>query len=1196
YWALSPNVMNHTPDCVALAGKFWPWPVIEAVGPPPRHHGCACSLYTLDEAVERDWMDTDQANVDVHDALRRAKQLLKDAETITESVSQEEFEMWVRELTEGADNGGAMIALYPSADVARKLCVPDGDPPHRLHVTLKFLGADHSELSSAMKEKLKTAVSEFAAAEDPLEGAIDGAGTFPGHPDHKEGEKPIFANVKSAGIQGFRRRLVDHLPDGVIEDTHADFKPHMTLKYAPANADPDLPDVQKTPVRFDHVVLKFGDTAHRFELGTGRLKEALVEASAGPRWNVMDAEGDRVAVITVDPPSVDSTLEDVAAWATHGAPALRGEIKNGVAREVPYTVPPDDPMWSLAVLSELDRRGWYIASDLGEGLEEGVARGHHPRVYLRYRAGFERGGQFMPLQGGNPGRHLADAAKRALLKTLMPEMPVSPREQQLRGDGVQADIEGRRLFVPVARAFDRVVNGHRYTSPAGSPHIYQDGKPFTGQRSPGVAPAVFDAATFQAELKKTLKAKPKKPTSKTPIPATEAAAAAAATAGIDLAKAWERGDASPENAGKMEARMRGMEAILKTDTAVPDAVLSLVAADPAREARIAALASGPEKDRAFKEFASTPLGDLEVLGGISVADHPIGGQAVCHMVPRTISMGTTSVTGDFRHELGHAIRASLGGKDGVHGKNDITALIADLHKKSMKKAGEAKAQGLVPSEYHGEAAQDWFAENYGVIDMRSLDNWEEDFAEHYRAYQKAVYQTLNPSAPGGDAHRLERYRDLFPEWAKMWDAWYTGQLLSVGTPAPAAAPKAKKTEKAAPSPPPFEIPPSFEIPPPSASPTSTTPPWSWVPPEAGKGVGDLGYAGGKPTPTPADKLGLTPGDFIEGNPGAAHGTRYIVIADPTNKVSGLAYVKMTEPDGKTPYTGTFQKFHFSPPSAAFKKLDGHFDLGGASGQKSPGFGGQRLGSRSGNAALDAALDDLEQGTIGIGRRDEITREIPVRDLRLKRFSKAQCGIVADQVTERLKEKGFKARSQVITIGGSDGHFPSFEDYGYGDTGLKPLTRKDPFGQPGDPSRAHEVTVVRVDGKSYVVDYTAKQYGYSQFPLVHELAAGQKSSGFKDVTPDVTKWEKVEKAEGMPFGGYRTFGERGTYQTRKLNKTWALELNGVSLGTAPTLARVKEMVARVDVSSSDGLGEMAAKFTLTGGPTFYELWGGSPAVM
>lgn len=42
-WHLDPSVRKHTADCVFMAGKTWPWAVLDAVRP-PRHGGCPCTL------------------------------------------------------------------------------------------------------------------------------------------------------------------------------------------------------------------------------------------------------------------------------------------------------------------------------------------------------------------------------------------------------------------------------------------------------------------------------------------------------------------------------------------------------------------------------------------------------------------------------------------------------------------------------------------------------------------------------------------------------------------------------------------------------------------------------------------------------------------------------------------------------------------------------------------------------------------------------------------------------------------------------------------------------------------------------------------------------------------------------------------------------------------------------------------------
>jgi hypothetical protein len=241
------------------------------------------------------------------------------------------------------------------------------------------------------------------------------------------------------------------------------------------------------------------------------------------------------------------------------------------------------------------------------------------------------------------------------------------------------------------------------------------------------------------------------------------------------------GDLSVANPAAMEARAQAVTSLLQSGKSKKDAVLELIGPNPAREERIKALTSG-DLDRALKEYRYTPLGDLQVLSGIDVRSTPIQGQAVCHMDTRSVAMGSTSNIGDFRHELGHAIRASTGGAGGFSAKTALSAYIAERHQESLAKAQEGAAtvgkQDFPPGAEGNALKQAFYEEHFGVIDPRSLDNWEEDFAEHYRAYQKAIYQSsiVESSAPDHDAGALAHYRDTFPKWADFWDAWYTAQL------------------------------------------------------------------------------------------------------------------------------------------------------------------------------------------------------------------------------------------------------------------------------------------------------------------------------------------------------------------------------------------------------------------------------------
>lgn len=91
YWRLSDHVREHTPDCVAMGNKFWPWDVL-TVYHPKLHPGCACSLLTKAQAVESGLMDESQVP-DVKDAIRRAKEIIRRYGSLHEAgVTQAEID------------------------------------------------------------------------------------------------------------------------------------------------------------------------------------------------------------------------------------------------------------------------------------------------------------------------------------------------------------------------------------------------------------------------------------------------------------------------------------------------------------------------------------------------------------------------------------------------------------------------------------------------------------------------------------------------------------------------------------------------------------------------------------------------------------------------------------------------------------------------------------------------------------------------------------------------------------------------------------------------------------------------------------------------------------------------------------------------------------------------------------------------
>jgi hypothetical protein len=80
---------------------------------------------------------------------------------------------------------------------------------------------------------------------------------------------------------------------------------------------------------------------------------------------LLDAGGRELGRVFLDPPRVESDDPEVASWGTRGCPCPRGEQMGDAIVEVPSRVPPDDPLWPLAVLREAERRGWTVAPRAG---------------------------------------------------------------------------------------------------------------------------------------------------------------------------------------------------------------------------------------------------------------------------------------------------------------------------------------------------------------------------------------------------------------------------------------------------------------------------------------------------------------------------------------------------------------------------------------------------------------------------------------------------------------------------------------------------------------------------------------------------------------------------------------------------------------------------------------------------------------
>jgi len=228
------------------------------------------------------------------------------------------------------------------------------------------------------------------------------------------------------------------------------------------------------------------------------------------------------------------------------------------------------------------------------------------------------------------------------------------------------------------------------------------------------------------------------------------------------------GDCSPKNSERALKRAKIVGAIYASGTGVKDAVVQVFDSDSeqSKNALVKKLTSG-KPDKPIAEFSSVPEYDIKILSSISQLSGPAYGEANCQMATRRIEVGSTTRSGSYRHELGHAVRSAMGG-DSHKSKRIITKAVAEEYNKVMQKVKKDPV-GLKKKLSHEE-----YEKKYGVVGRRGIDNWEENFAEHYRLYHREAFRDRNE---GGGGKYIAQYRERHSGMAKVWDAWYTGALL-----------------------------------------------------------------------------------------------------------------------------------------------------------------------------------------------------------------------------------------------------------------------------------------------------------------------------------------------------------------------------------------------------------------------------------
>lgn len=129
YWKLGVAA-EHTPDCVAMAEKFWPWEVLRRIHP-LLHVGCKCKLYSYGEAISAGWM-TPSDVMSMAEALRLAEPVIEWVERHHAQENAALAELMLREelvAIAGADRDFLAAApLATDAELIAELEPPEEDP------------------------------------------------------------------------------------------------------------------------------------------------------------------------------------------------------------------------------------------------------------------------------------------------------------------------------------------------------------------------------------------------------------------------------------------------------------------------------------------------------------------------------------------------------------------------------------------------------------------------------------------------------------------------------------------------------------------------------------------------------------------------------------------------------------------------------------------------------------------------------------------------------------------------------------------------------------------------------------------------------------------------------------------------------------------------------------------------------------
>lgn len=149
FWKLG-HAQKHTEACKFMAGKFWPWAVLDRVHP-PRHYGCTSSLHSYGEAILEGWMRPSDVP-DTRDAVRAASGVVMEADEADALLAELDVRDQLLEM-------GMDVAAIPFAGVSEAFDPVKHPRGYRgeFRVTDAFMAP--KEAATALKRGLPAAIA-----------------------------------------------------------------------------------------------------------------------------------------------------------------------------------------------------------------------------------------------------------------------------------------------------------------------------------------------------------------------------------------------------------------------------------------------------------------------------------------------------------------------------------------------------------------------------------------------------------------------------------------------------------------------------------------------------------------------------------------------------------------------------------------------------------------------------------------------------------------------------------------------------------------------------------------------------------------------------------------------------------------------------------------------------------------------------